>query len=401
MPLIRVAASCAAGKQHLHLTQERFTVHDPDAAPRRWQIPVVYGPIGGETQRLLLAEKEADIDAGACGTPIKLNPDGIGYYRVQYDRDTWRALIDRFASLSAGDKVNLIADASALAGTGRVMPDDFLYAVEAARPGDARAVWQAVERALGRVEYLARGRPSHGAVEAYARKLLRPAFAALGWDPPPNEDADRMMLRADLIWSLGEWDDPDIRAEIARRFAAYRRDRASLAPDLRPAILHLTGRNADRPTWDAIHEMARAATATEDRVRFYYALASARDPALAADTLAIALGDELPSNLDVALINWVASAGERPELAWQFIKDDFAVLSDRFGPTYKDSGPATVATNFTDKEHAAELAQFAPAHATAGGRINADRAEELILTDADAIANLLPTIEAAIAKRVP
>ena len=398
VPLIRVAASCVDGKQHLHLQQERFTVHDPDAAPRQWQIPI-YGPVGGETKRLLLADKEVDIDAGACGTPIKLKPDGVGYYRVQYDHDSWRALIDRFASLSPGDKVNLIADATTLAGTARMTPDDFLDAIEAARPGDARAVWQAVERALGRIEFLARGRISHDAVEAYARKLLHPAFTALGWDPMPNENADRMMLRADLIWSLGEWDDPDIRAEIARRFAAYRQDRASLAPDLQPAVLHLTGRNADRATWDALHEMARAATVTEDRVRFYYALASARDPALDRDTLAIALGDELPSNLDIALINWVASAGQRPELAWKFIKDNFAVLSERFGPTYKDSGPATVATNFTDKGHAAELAQFAPAHETAGGRIVADRAEESILTDGDEIANVLPAIEAEIAKR--
>src|SRR5262249_15634470 len=111
VPLIRVAANCAAGTQRLHLTQERFTVHDPDAAPRQWQIPIVYGPVGGDTKRLLLADKEADIDAGACGTPVKLNPDGVGYYRVRYDHDTWRALIARFASLSPGDKVNLIADA--------------------------------------------------------------------------------------------------------------------------------------------------------------------------------------------------------------------------------------------------------------------------------------------------
>jgi hypothetical protein len=127
-------------------------------------------------------------------------------------------------------------------------------------------------------------------------------------------------------------------------------------------------------------------------VRFYYALASARDPALAGDTLAIALGNELPSNLDVSLINWVASAGQRPGPAWQFIKDNFTVLSDRFGPTYKDSGPATVATNFTDKEHAAELAQFAPAHETAGGRTIADRAEESILTDADKIRTCCPRL---------
>jgi len=222
---------------------------------------------------------------------------------VQYDHQTWRALIDRFATLSAGDKVNLIADAAALAGTGAMAPDDLLDAVEAARPGDARAVWQAVARALGLIEYLARGRPAHGAVSAYARNVLHPAFAALGWDPAANEDPDRAMLRGDLIWSLGEWDDPDIRAEIVRRFAAYRADRASLAADLRPAVLHLAGRYADRATWDAIHGMARAATVSEDRVRFSYALASAHDAGLAWDTLAIALGDELPSNLDIALIN--------------------------------------------------------------------------------------------------
>jgi aminopeptidase N len=400
VPLIRVAASCADGRQRLHLAQERFAVHDPGAAPRQWRIPIAYAAVGGETKRLLLAGTEADIDAAPCDPPIKLNPDGVGYYRVQYDHDAWRALIDRFGSLSPSDKVNLIADAAALAGTGRMTPDDFLDAVEAARPSDTRAVWQAVERALGRFEFLARGRPAHSAVSAYASAVLRPAFAALGWDPASNEDPDRMMLRADLIWSLGEWDDPDIRAETARRFAAYRGDRASLAADLRPAVLHLAGRYADRTTWEAIHAMARAATVSEDRVRFYYALASARDPALAGDTLAIALGDELPSNLDIALINWVASAGQRPELAWQFTQDNFAVLSDRFGPTYKDTGPAAVATNFTDTEHAAELAQFAPAHETAGGRIVADRAEESILADADEIATVLPAIEAAIAQRL-
>ena len=399
VPLIRVAANCVAGKQHLHLTQERFTVHDPDAAPRQWRIPVVCSPVGGEAKRLLLVDKEADLDAGSCGTPVKLNQDGIGYYRVQYDHDTWRALIDRFAVLSPGDKVNLIADAAALAGTGRMAPEDLLDVLEAVRPGDERAVWQAVERALGHIEYLARGRSAHDAVSAYGRKLLRPALSALGWDPAPNEAPDVMMLRADLIWSLGEWGDPDIQAEIARRFAAYRQDPASLAPDLRPGVLHLTGRSADRATWDTIHAMARAATASEDRVRFYYSLASTPDPMLAKETLAIALSNELPSNLDIALINWVAGAGQQPELAWQFIKDNFAVLSDRFGPAYKDSGPARVAADFTDKEHAAELAQFAPAHETAGGRIVAARAEESILTEADAIANVLPAIETAITKR--
>jgi hypothetical protein len=51
------------------------------------------------------------------------------------------------------------------------------------------------------------------------------------------------------------------------------------------------------------------------------------DPALAADTLAIALSDELPANLAQNLIYWVASAGEQPALAWDFVRANFDTLS--------------------------------------------------------------------------
>src|SRR5262249_15886199 len=86
VPLIRAEARGEGGVQRVHLAQERFSIHDPHAAPRRWQIPVVLvQPGASETRRVLLADPAADIAAGSCGAAFKLNPDGIGYYRVQYD----------------------------------------------------------------------------------------------------------------------------------------------------------------------------------------------------------------------------------------------------------------------------------------------------------------------------
>ena len=113
------------------------------------------------------------------------------------------------------------------------------------------------------------------------------------------------------------------------------------------------------------------------------AAAGARDPAFANETLAIALTDELPTTLAGRLIAEVASQGEHRDLAWNFVKANFAVLAANQGPSFQNNFPASLMTNFTDAPHAEELANFAPAHSTSGGRSVAARAYERIMTDAD------------------
>ena len=54
---------------------------------------------------------------------------------------------------------------------------------------------------------------------------------------------------------------------------------------------------------------------------------------------------------------------------------------------------------FSDAAHAAELAGFAPAHATSGGKLVAARAQEAIMIGADVKARALPAIDAWIKRR--
>src|SRR5712671_4849404 len=46
IPLVVAQASCTGDTQRIALRQERFTVHDPDPKPQRWQVPVVRGGAG-------------------------------------------------------------------------------------------------------------------------------------------------------------------------------------------------------------------------------------------------------------------------------------------------------------------------------------------------------------------
>ena len=230
-------------------------------------------------------------------------------------------------------------------------------------------------------------------MQAYARAKLRPLFDRLGWDATSGEDDDRALLRARLIRVLGEFGDAQILAEAKRRFASFLQDPATLRPELRDPVAVLVGVGADRASYQALLTLARRSTSTTERVRYYLAAASARDPVLARATLALTLTDELPSTLVGAVIGAVASAGEQPEPAWAFVQDNFAALSAKQGPSFRNYFVSNFMTNFTDAARAAELANFAPVSATSGGRMVAARSQEAILIAAEFKARALPAIE--------
>src|SRR5262249_16960979 len=158
-------------------------------------------------------------------------------------------------------------------------------------------------------------------------------------------------------------------AEAQRRFAAFLADPGTLAPALRDPVIALAGRRADRATWEMLRRLAEAATGAEERVRYYSALAGARDPALAAATLPLVLSEELPSTIASQLLFGVAGGGEQRALAWRFVEDHVGALSERLGPYFAEYSVPRLLAGFADAEHAEALLRFAPAQEREGGRI--------------------------------
>ena len=173
---------------------------------------------------------------------------------------------------------------------------------------------------------------TRGAARPTGARCCVRCSTALGWDAAPSEPADHTLLRARLIGVLGAFGDDAIVAEARRRFALFVKDPASLSTELRGTVTSLVGRHADRATYDTLLALARKTTNTDERVRYYSAAASARDPELARATLAIALTDELPPSLVGSLISQVASQGEHRDLAWSFVKENLAALARTSGP---------------------------------------------------------------------
>ena len=397
VPLITAETSCNGDVQRMRLRQDRFVIAPGGAAglpPRNWQVPIAVGPLGSaRPSDILLLNGSAEIAAGSCGEPIKVNLGDIGYYRVEYGPIGGAALTKSLALMAPEDRLNFLADDWALVQAGRAELSSYLASIETIGVDDHRAVWDQVINSLTRLNHLALGRAERPALQAYARTRLRPLFDRLGWDGSGSGDDDDTLLRSSLVSALGEFGDDEIIAESKRRFAAFLRAPDSLPPALRDSVAQIVGLTADRATYDTLLMLARKSTVTNERLRYYFAAASARDAALARATLAVTLTDELPNTIVAGMINTVASSGEQPDLAWDFVKANFDALASRLGPSFRDLFVANFMTNFSDDAHAAELRAFTPAQATSGGRVMTARALETIAISADLKARALPAIE--------
>ena len=182
--------------------------------------------------------------------------------------------------------------------------------------------------------------------------------------------------------------------EERRRFAHFLDDPNALPTTLRDAVPHVVGITADRTTYDRLLTLARNSTVTNERLRYYFAAAGARDAELAHATLALTLTNELPDTIVAGMIGAVASAGEQPQLAWDFVQANFDALLAKQGPNFRDQFVPNFMTNFTDQAHAVELAAFAPSQSTSGGRVMVARALQAIAISSDLSQRVLPTADA-------
>jgi aminopeptidase N len=405
VPLVIAETACDGDDQRMTLRQDRFAIlparsfggtgGNVGLSPRRWQIPVAVGSVAGAPPRAVLLDGRAELAAGTCGEAIKVNRGDIGYYRVEYGPISRASLTGSLSMMAPEDRVDFLADNWALVQAGRADASSYFALVKMLAPDDRRAVWDQVISAFAALDRLARNETGRPALQAYMRTTLRPVFDRLGWDGSGRPEADEdALLRSRLIQMLGDLGDAEVIAEARRRFAEFLREPRALPVALRDAVAHVVGVTADRAIYDALLTLARNSNDTGERVRYYYAAASAREPALARDTLALALSDDAPSAIRVGLINQVAASGEQADLAWDFVRENLAVLVSRQGPSFADLFVPSLMTNFSDEAHADALAHFAPAQATSGGRLMTVRALEAIAISADLKARVLPAFEA-------
>jgi len=329
IPLITVGPTkCINGATVVQLSQGQFSADRPQevaANPRSWHVPVK-ASAGGATAQILTSGRATQLTVPGCG-PFLINPGQYGYYRTLYTPQQVQALAQRLPQLAGMDQYGLISNGLALSLTGYqpMQPGlDLLNAMPA--NGSAKVVQQIVGRWDSLYDRLDGDAAAQAAIAARVVRAYGPRLQALGFSPRAGEPAVDALLRPTLIGTLGKYGDPNVRAEAARLFAAWKTNPEAVPGSLKSTWLSVIARNADAATWDAIHERAKATTGTVERTSLYQLLGRAKDDALARRALDLALTNEPGKTVSSGMIT--AVAGLHPRLAIDFVLSHLSQVND-------------------------------------------------------------------------
>lgn len=358
-PLIRVKRT-ADGK--VSLTQERFAVNYENRSLLEWKIPLTYFIVGQAPRSALMTAKIDTLPNIPADRALKLNLNGAGNYRVQYDDASWELLLASLDKLNVEDRVNLLSDAWALVQANRTPIALYFRLVEKLPRSTDLAEREQIMNVLDYLNRLLVASTEREKFQQYARSVLQPAFDTLGWEAKAAEPVKVTNLRASLIVALGDLNDPEIITGCRERFRQFLKEPGSLTPDLRPAVFAVVGRYADETTWNRLHELGLQTTSIEEKQNYYNALAAATNPKLIKKTLPISLTDELPTSRAAFLVSRVARHSEHPEMAWVFAKANIETLLAKTDTLGGNSYVPGLFTFFSEPGRIAELQAYAKDH---------------------------------------
>src|SRR3984893_18096725 len=381
--------------ESVSLTQERFTIHFPKAPALQWKIPLTYFLAGeNKPQSRLMANKIDNLQNIPVNRALKLNAEGAGNYRVEYDEPSWKLLLGALPNLDVPDRVNLLSDAWAFAQANRAPLSAYFGLIEKLPAGVELAERDQIINAFDCINRLLLGNPAREKFQNYARSILRPSFDQLGWDPKKDESPRAALLRASLIAALGDLSDQEIIAGCRERFQKYLLDPASLAPDLRPSVLWVVGHYADEATSNRLHALGVKTTSSEEKQNYYDALAAARDPKLVAKSLQISLADELPTSRAIFLVGKVARDSDHPDIAWNFAKANMKALLAKTDALGANRYAPSLFAFFSENSRADELKSYAKANLPATSAREVAKAVGEIEFRAEFKARLTPQLAA-------
>jgi puromycin-sensitive aminopeptidase len=328
-----VSVSISDDDRSLLLSQRRF-LYAGGEGDERWQVPIslrysIDGTVEGA--RVLLTEPSTTIDLPGPLDWVVVNDGAWGFYRVRYEATLLRQLTTvMLTELAPLERLGLVSDTWAAILAGHSLLSDFVQLTGLLQDENDPDVWGAVLGPLGLLDRVIddTGRP---ALRSFVRNVVGPAFGRLGWDPTPGEPERLGTLRARLLLALGTLGaDPEVRAEAARRHAAYLEDRTAIAPDLVTAVVTVMAQAGGEAEYEILLRQFRRAFTPQEEVRYLYALAASEVEPLLRRTLDMCLSGEVRTQDAPYLIGSILGSRAGYRVGWAFVTEHWEAILSRF-----------------------------------------------------------------------
>jgi len=374
VPMIsEISVRCLNGKSRLSLAQGHLAIDADSTKARIWRVPVTIATLGGVSAKMVVSGSDPHIFwIGACG-PVILNAGQTAYFRSRYSDENLAAISVHFDALSPIDQLGIFSDTASLAYMGEEPMAVFLNLTRRVPTNADPVVASALVEQLQVLDRLYEGLPAQGSFRAYARDLIKPFFARIGWDKAPGEADNIALLRSNLIFALGTFGEPSVLAEASNRFARYVADPSSLDAAARRSVLGVVAAHADRATWDRLHLMAQSARTQSERQELYELLTAATDVAIVDEGLKLAISAEPPETTVLGMISTASRL--HPDVAFDFAVGHWDQIVSHIPPTVEARYVPRLVADASDPKLIDKLNTFAEGHIPADGRQDLRKAE--------------------------
>lgn len=363
IPLIDVQLDCRAGAARLRLGQGRYAPLGSriDGAAQSWKVPFAARTPDADVQ-MIMEGKTTELGLDSCPEWVMPNAGGAGYWRFTTSDANWRALIDNFAELSAGEQLVLGDSAAAAFRTGRLSAGNFLGLLAASADG----TWDVAQRPMGSAAALIPllSDASAGQLRQRMSAIYRPLWQRLqGRDDLPEGDVLlRQSLQRLLVGALRDERERTRMKERAHRFVGL--DGAPQADALQSAFvgsaMAAAAEDGDARFFDAALAHASRVGSQFERRIIMNALAGNGPTDSVMGLLERALEDEQFSSSEVYGLVLSAMGHRRDstqDAVWQYLQDNFARMAGRV-PSIRRSQLGGLAGAFCDAGRADEIAAF-------------------------------------------
>ncbi|MDO8557993.1 MAG: M1 family metallopeptidase [bacterium] len=365
----------------------------PEEEAQVWHIPIplgITGASGKGQESLFMRQREAQVELSRAHGWVNLNAHRIGFLRVNYTPELWKALEKPVAQKEIGpiDRFGIASDLAALTRAGQLPTTQTLEMLQAYRNETNYTVWIQILGILGALKNLLAYKSCYEEFCAYARDIFAGVWRSVGWDARENESHLDSLLRALVLGAMGDYKDPYVGKEAGERWLAHLAGKKPLDPNLRVSVYAITASCAGQKApsvFETMLKQHRASELQEEKNRYLRALGNFQDPLLLKRALEFSLSGDVRSQDTI----WaIASVSENPagrNLAWEFFKENW----EEFNRRYSEGGlklisrfVSSVGNPFTSEEKAQDVEMFFQTHEAPSARRAIARTLERIRANA-------------------
>ncbi|XP_017887572.1 puromycin-sensitive aminopeptidase isoform X2 [Ceratina calcarata] len=408
-PVVRVQHRQDGSDRVLTLSQERFLADgSKEAENSLWIIPISISTAKNPEESMvngLLDErtKEFRIKNVPENHWVKINPGTIGFYRTHYSLEALCLLLPAVQNdeLPPLDRLGLLDDLFAMVQAGHASTVEVMKLMQAYQYEDNFTVWSSILNSLGKIGVLVSHLEFENNFKAFGRNLMRDITNQLGWDSKPNESHLDTLLRSLVLGRMAALHDEETIQEAKKRFELHVSGTTLLAADLRSPVYRAVLSAGDADTYETMLRLYREADLHEEKDRILRALGAIKDESLLAKVLNFSMSDEVRAQDTVFAIMSVTSTYKGRLMAWEFFKDNWKTLVDRYGGGFLIARLVKCTTEgFVSEDQAKDIEQFFKDHPTPGTERSVQQSLESIRLNAAWLARDKDSIKEYLAANV-